>query len=155
MWKKLPPSAKKIALSGSLPLAWEKAIKRYSGDFFIGITPTCVGKRRPAFTGKSDKRDHSHVCGKKSTPLVQSRPGTGTLPRVWEKVYLIVLHFRNNRYTPTCVGKRVCDMLMRGDYQVHSHVCGKKRDVLFCYCKIQGTLPRVWEKVSFLHLDWL
>lgn len=113
------------------------------------ITPTCVGKRRPAFTGKSDKRDHSHVCGKKAGRRIEFLTFVGTLPRVWEKVRTSCTITPRNRYTPTCVGKRIRPGQNQIHGAVHSHVCGKKPLDPALRHPVRGTLPRVWEKAEY------
>ena len=130
------------------PTHVEKAATIRKKNCIIRVTPTCVGKRRPAFTGKSDKMDHSHVCGKKHTNPRLMRCVIGTLPRVWEKAWTSQNSQNHEGYTPTCVGKRNQIMTCSSFYLVHSHVCGKKLFRNFRNFLPAGTLPRVWEKVS-------
>ena len=86
---------------------WEKEVLNVADRGKLGITPTCVGKRRAEKFAVTINWDHSHVCGKKWRSLLISTMSIGSLPRVWEKVQLYLFDPQSDGITPTCVGKRL------------------------------------------------
>lgn len=61
------------AISGTLPLAWEKVYWFLPLLYWLGITPTRVGKRLSFHARTALTRDHSHSRGKK-TQCLQAKP---------------------------------------------------------------------------------
>ena len=71
---------------GSPPRVWGKAQKMSIVKGFLGITPTCVGKRVLAASKQVLDRDHPHVCGEKKYQPHATHGRGGSPPRVWGKV---------------------------------------------------------------------
>lgn len=64
--KKVPLPLKTLVVPGSPPRMWEKEHRALPLADRDGITPTYVGKRQIFTLKLTLKRDHPHVCGKKT-----------------------------------------------------------------------------------------
>ena len=74
----------------------------------------------------------------------------GALPLVWEKDNFEFSVSRTSRNTPTYVGKTFDFPYVNLLSEEHSHVCGKNTYISILFNSQAGTLPRMWEKPSFL-----
>ena len=129
---------------------------------------------------------HPHVCGEKRKAMEQAGRIGGSSPRVWGKVpncapiarfhgssprvwgkvidgecasqderfiptcvgkrYVKQLWYSFMWFIPTCVGKRLSPSPAESWLRVHPHVCGEKSIFRFVHCRLGGSSPRVWGK---------
>ena len=90
---------------GTPPRVREKLGYVDGEDFNSRITPACAGKTLGPLGRENNVRDHPRVCGKNHTKIQLGSYGSGSPPRVREKLV-------NKRYsmyepgiTPACAGK--------------------------------------------------
>ena len=114
---------------GSPPRAWGRLVSRPATTCTLRFTPTCVGKttrrgsplRRPLVhphvRGEDFQKSHArprcpvhpHVRGEDNSPSHPRALRSGSPPRAWGRHEFLVGLRRGFRFTPTCVGKTVCD----------------------------------------------
>ncbi len=95
----------RIIIEGTPPRVWGRVFVKQSGGGVRRDTPTCVGKSSLISRGARAVRGHPHVCGEESPDRCPANPARGTPPRVWGRVYSLLLSSTTRGDTPTCVGK--------------------------------------------------
>ena len=98
-----------------------------------------------------DVQDHPRVCGKNIKISVTDANGTGSPPRVREKLASGVTKVAKARITPACAGKTCPVISVVWIHRDHPRVCGK--NVTKPRLKIfwLGSPPRVREKLKVPH----
>ena len=91
---------------GSPPRVRGKALLIFQGEFNVGITPACAGKRGDFLFLPPKTRDHPRVCGEKSWFSVPMQRPIGSPPRVRGKVRFRGKGILRQWITPACAGKR-------------------------------------------------
>ncbi len=86
------------------------------------------------------------MCGEKFPILWSRNKLPGSTPRVWGKVYSLLICNPSFRFNPTCVGKRSSLKFPSNLSPVQPHVCGEKPISLRSDIVIVGSTPRVWGK---------
>ena len=107
-------------------------------------TPTCVGTILKDIIEEIDETVHPHVCGDNIIKASIKRVISGTPPRVWGQLSIVVSKLRHCRYTPTCVGTIVVFWCYTVRFPVHPHVCGDNYPIEILISGVNGTPPRVW-----------
>ena len=92
--------------------------------------------------------DHPRVCGKNSiiAKLVSHVPGSP--PRVREKPWMKQVRICTLRITPACAGKTGYNSSSEKTSKDHPRVCGKNFRALKCPHHVEGSPPRMREKLS-------
>ena len=75
-----------IGCPGSPPRVREKRDFNCECPGFLGITPACAGKTLSTHSMMACMRDHPRVCGKNVGDVVKDPVGSGSPPRVREKL---------------------------------------------------------------------
>jgi len=89
------------------------------------------------------------VCGEESIFANIVTHHAGTPPRVWGRVSFRSSTGFMGRDTPTCVGKRSCDIRVFIRRWGHPHVCGEEFMGIQSKYEHIGTPPRVWGRAKF------
>ena len=92
--------------------------------------------------------DHPRVCGKNYAKIYDAVDGTGSPPRVREKPNKIELKAETDGITPACAGKTEWVVHRYHLYWDHPRVCGKNIEEKNQNGEIEGSPPRVREKLS-------
>ena len=112
----------------------------------LGITPTHVGKSR-RWRGKQDGGwDHPHPCGEKLDRHQSKRGLLGSPPPMWGKDQSNVWLSFEQRITPTHVGKREVEAIVKSAAEDHPHPCGEKAEKLVTVSMYSGSPPPMWGK---------
>ena len=91
--------------------------------------------------------DHPHACGDKAREIALFQYLSGSSPRVWGQVILLLPSCPYVRIIPTRVGTRRTQGDGQFRLQDHPHACGDKRYALIITYLIPGSSPRVWGQV--------
>ena len=87
------------------PRAWGRRISPSVARSVCGNTPTCVGKTCAREVQNSIREKHPHVRGEDSSLWLSCSVSAETPPRAWGRQYVCTKEGKENRNTPTCVGK--------------------------------------------------
>ena len=118
----------------------------------LGITPTHVGKSR-RWRGKQDGGwDHPHPCGEKLDRHQSKRGLLGSPPPMWGKDQSNVWLSFEQRITPTHVGKREVEAIVKSAAEDHPHPCGEKTDGGYSHDVFPGSPPPMWGKVAVMEI---
>ena len=108
-----------------------------------GITPACAGKSPGHSAGESGNWDHPRVCGEKGVTPTDTRPFSGSPPRVRGKGRGGNSGPPAPRITPACAGKSLPALAGSRRTRDHPRVCGEKRLDHAGILAGQGSPPRV------------
>ena len=129
---------------------WGKGSEITLQSLSMRITPTHVGKSR-RWRGKQDGGwDHPHPCGEKLDRHQSKRGLLGSPPPMWGKDQSNVWLSFEQRITPTHVGKREVEAIVKSAAEDHPHPCGEKHSRKEHYKWQRGSPPPMWGKVRFL-----
>ncbi len=92
---------------GSPPRAWGRGGGRPPLRGERRFTPTCVGKSALGLTGTTIWAVHPHVRGEEARNSRSASSAPGSPPRAWGRVDNPIGSLVKERFTPTCVGKRL------------------------------------------------
>ena len=116
------------------------------------ITPACAGKTYGIDSVFQKSWDHPRVCGKDNSRRKERTSWQGSPPRVRERQLLVCFLFGYTRITPACAGK-TCQqkkyILISWD---HPRVCGKDQPVFNHVWTLNGSPPRVRERLLWRSL---
>ena len=115
---------------GSPPRVREKPNMKFSSDCYDRITPACAGKTLPEQASYLHQRDHPRMCGKNKCIMFS-----------WDSY---------TRITPACAGKTKALKSPLYYTQDHPRVCGKNTKNSDRNKALEGSPPRVREKLSFI-----
>jgi len=68
---------------------------------------------------------HPHACGEDRQVLLRLSVDVGSPPRVWGRLRVSVTTVREDRFTPTRVGKTCVPRSWSVRNTVHPHACGE------------------------------
>ncbi len=131
---------------GTPPRVWGKRLTDIAGQGDHRYTPTRVGKTLSLWSHRRSPSVHPHACGENAALPAGHKVPCGTPPRVWGKQRDRVPAERDDRYTPTRVGKTRCAPGAWPGRPVHPHACGENPGHLLGIVGGVGTPPRVWGK---------
>ena len=83
--KKFGLRIERLIFPGTLPFTWEKAFRFIGCKNLDRNTPTHVGKRIKSHITSMQRKEHSHLRGKRITEPIRCHERQGTLPLAWEK----------------------------------------------------------------------
>ena len=89
------------------------------------FTPTRVGKSAGPERGRVRLTVHPHTCGEIVACIRKAKPCGGSPPHVWGNRLLFYAIDSLLRFTPTRVGKSVCEITSLIHFTVHPHTCGE------------------------------
>ena len=135
--------------TGSPPRVREKLYHARECAFNTGITPACAGKASIAKKNLSFQRDHPRVCGKSIKTLITKSENAGSPPRVREKHQPVYDTCSRLGITPACAGKANRSSNIIRFRRDHPRVCGKSMSSSFQLRRLEGSPPRVREKLDF------
>ena len=92
------------SVMGSSPRVWGQVIPFSSVIPHVRIIPTRVGTSNTGYSFGKHLQDHPHACGDKVLGIPSCVSASGSSPRVWGQVYLIMSDFVLLRIIPTRVG---------------------------------------------------
>ncbi len=133
---------------GSTPRVWGKVSTQLCGNSPLRFNPTCVGKSSQDPICFFLHSVQPHVCGEKFPELQEHQFTSGSTPRVWGKALNFLSLTTEQRFNPTCVGKRCAHAPASVDIAVQPHVCGEKLILSSGEGDFRGSTPRVWGKVK-------
>ena len=110
---------------GSPPRVREKRNSEMVFKSYSGITPACAGKTATVKSSSKFSEDHPRVCGKNYAKIYDAVDGTGSPPRVREKLNQWVKAYQDFGITPACAGKTTRLICGKSNYRDHPRVCGK------------------------------
>ncbi len=137
-------SAVMVLCQGSPPRVWG----RHGLDILFalpnGFTPTRVGKTISTSLINKSHKVHPHACGEDW--IFQPRPiyRQGSPPRVWGRLWRMLLWFCYFGFTPTRVGKTAKSLSSINRCKVHPHACGEDLAAQSYAGNVKGSPPRVW-----------
>ena len=115
-----------------------------------GITPACAGKTKVPQAFLPLPEDHPRVCGKDVANGDLNVTTQGSPPRVRERPIHDVVFFGACRITPACAGKTSINKSICSFIKDHPRVCGKDFNISNFSNVIQGSPPRVRERLVLL-----
>ena len=145
--KNLPFIIPSLQTAGSPPRVREKPSPFSALPANAGITPACAGKTPVFFCVSYIYQDHPRVCGKNVTDVVKDPVGSGSPPRVREKLLVLSEISLIPRITPACAGKTLASRYRRHLPRDHPRVCGKNSSREWHSSNALGSPPRVREKL--------
>src|SRR5438132_533899 len=89
---------------GSPPHAWGHQLPAPRWPDKVRFTPTCVGTSHHRFDNCSSFPVHPHMRGDIAVLVLMMLVCSGSPPHAWGHLDLHILHIRQYRFTPTCVG---------------------------------------------------
>ena len=131
---------------GSPPRVREKHKLAVHDEAHLGITPACAGKTKTYLLQNDLGRDHPRVCGKNSVSFAKLLKGSGSPPRVREKLFDEVEKGHREGITPACAGKTHVKCRQHYVLWDHPRVCGKNSINQDVESARLGSPPRVREK---------
>ena len=129
---------------GSPPRVWGRRPGHWRDQGPQRFTPTCVGTTSSMAFCMARCAVHPHVCGDDTSADVSTPGGSGSPPRVWGRLVMLVSPSGRGRFTPTCVGTTRAPAGARAGSEVHPHVCGDDVRRAHSSCMNVGSPPRVW-----------
>ena len=99
----------------------------------------------------SAMRDHHRVCGKDSHCDCGQPLDCGSPPRMRERRMLLYALLLMERITPAYAGKTALSSVVANRTRDHPRVCGKDFATRPCSTVIQGSPPRMRERLEFNH----
>ena len=112
------------------------------------ITPACAGKNLIDESTFIKTTHHPRVCGKNAKEASTTVSGSGSPPRVREKLNSQLTMFGASRITPACAGKTWLQRPHGIPRRDHPRVCGKNSSCSLSRRTLSGSPPRVREKPS-------
>ena len=138
----------RLRAAGSPPRAWgRRRIARQRGSSWR-FTPTCVGKAVVLAAIFAAVTVHPHVRGEGETGLRPFARMHGSPPRAWGRHRAMAARGNPHRFTPTCVGKAKCRILLKKRHSVHPHVRGEGRPHDAGNAAVAGSPPRAWGRLA-------
>ena len=110
------------------------------------ITPACAGKNLIDESTFIKTTHHPRVCGKNAKEASTTVSGSGSPPRVREKLNSQLTMFGASRITPACAGKTWLQRPHGIPRRDHPRVCGKNSSCSLSRRTLSGSPPRVREK---------
>ena len=108
------------------------------------FTPTCVGSIGVAPVDADGERVHPHVRGEHGMPALSRRNAIGSPPRAWGASGAVRAGVLGLRFTPTCVGSILQQVLADLHVAVHPHVRGEHDAGAPHRRERIGSPPRAW-----------
>ena len=133
---------------GSPPRVREKLENVYGKTAQSRITPACAGKTSPETMASVIVRDHPRVCGKNYLMILLMLQHLGSPPRVREKLEVTAEGDKLIGITPACAGKTSIKLTVKTCMRDHPRVCGKNDYHRGATFTLEGSPPRVREKLS-------
>ena len=133
---------------GSPPRVWGKRTAAPRRPPAARFTPTRVGKTPAGAAPASSSPVHPHACGENRYSDSQVIGACGSPPRVWGKLQVREVFRRDDRFTPTRVGKTLLAARASKCFSVHSHACGENAHSGLSAAAWHGSPPRVWGKLD-------
>ena len=146
--KKLTDGISGLTGSGSPLHVQEKHFEDAVKICIRRITPACAGKTVFLVQMMKHHQDHTRVCGKNSRSYCSCALMAGSPPRVREKLNCLSAFIIDIRITPACAGKTKSFILFLKEAKDHPRVCGKNLVKTLLLSWIQGSPPRVREKLD-------
>ena len=112
-------------LYGSPPRVWGRLDGCPSRLSLRRFTPTRVGKTLAVRCHHVMAAVHPHACGEDRQVLLRLSVDVGSPPRVWGRLRVSVTTVREDRFTPTRVGKTCVPRSWSVRNTVHPHACGE------------------------------
>ena len=148
-------SSSMVQLIGSPPRAWGARGGRHVLRRRVRFTPTCVGSATATACPTTAVSVHPHVRGERVGRHDASGQNNGSPPRAWGARRSRVLHFRLQRFTPTCVGSARRRWQVVLALSVHPHVRGERQCSDIAWAIQTGSPPRAWGAQIVSHLSRL
>ena len=146
--EKRPLSGLLLSRHGSSPRAWGKVCGREGISLMLRIIPTSVGKSTTPPSARSERPDHPHERGEKSSRYSHAAAERGSSPRAWGKEPSADPRDVQARIIPTSVGKRRPVCLKTPMMADHPHERGEKRILIPASPPQPGSSPRAWGKAG-------
>ena len=130
-------------VSGSSPRMRGKQIQRVHHGCMGGLIPAHAGKTLPMPLFQSRTRAHPRACGENFHPVLWSRSGVGSSPRMRGKHQIYAHCEAINRLIPAHAGKTYSRLLRPKKNRAHPRACGENE--LFSPVKLRalGSSPRM------------
>ena len=137
---------KKRVPLGSPPRTWGKSAGRALCPRGSRFTPKHVGKITPVVVTSFPASVHPHARGENAAWRPQENMYSGSPPRTWGKFESPRIACRDNRFTPTHVGKIASKIVLIPASAIHPHARGE--NVIRCEERrvVLGSPPRTWGK---------
>ena len=111
------------------PRAWGRRRTSAAGVDAGRNTPTCVGKTPSNSASRSILEKHPHVRGEDVVFSPATNRAKETPPRAWGRQAGLLLPYRPERNTPTCVGKTPPSGTSAMTAEKHPHVRGEDASI--------------------------
>ena len=111
---------------GSPPHARGKGIHQSTVGKMLRITPACAGKSQKISRFCRQSLDHPRMRGEKGTALGARPTRTGSPPHARGKGQCLIQSSQENRITPACAGKSVCQAAHVLKLRDHPRMRGEK-----------------------------
>ena len=111
---------------GSSPRVWGTRTLTFTATGTTRFIPTCVGNAYHQHLSCVLLTVHPHVCGERTFLTTFIRTPSGSSPRVWGTLAMMILLKYRFRFIPTCVGNAACGSGSFAPIPVHPHVCGER-----------------------------
>ena len=105
--------------------------------------PACAGNTNRRSTGIPRPAVHPRVCGEHTEEHEQTRPATGSSPRVRGTLRCRLLQGPAQRFIPACAGNTAPLSPRCTALTVHPRVCGEHLGTLHRHVHVDGSSPRV------------
>ena len=128
----------------------EKLTKEELEKELLRITPAYAGKTACFASSSTIMRDHPRVCGKNTANNWDEAVNMGSPPRMREKLQLPSYLRLLRRITPAYAGKTVVSIRIVTGNGDHPRVCGKNLSPISIQVGIEGSPPRMREKLKGL-----
>ena len=89
------------------------------------------------------------MCGKNKGQRYFIEKYVGSPPRVREKPRKASRKMPSQGITPACAGKTLCNHRCAIQWRDHPRVCGKNVAIISCLFMLEGSPPRVREKLDY------
>jgi len=133
-----------VTVGGSSPRTWGTQVLADGHDDWYWFIPTYMGNACWILLPPVPRSVHPHVHGERSTCRRRPGNGSGSSPRTWGTLDIILGHVDYRRFIPTYMGNAADGRGRTPHPPVHPHVHGERSKLKKVGSTDAGSSPRTW-----------